>query len=124
MPIQFINTGTNPGGKLSLVNNNNAGNLVLSAASTPSERYFYLENTDGIIPNSAACNSTTPLINVVFSGGASMCDAGVIFFTSDTSLAPSTETFWMYDSLTGNVRGFGDASNPPYTLFGVCSTPC
>jgi hypothetical protein len=27
MPIQFINTGTNPGGKLSLVNNNNAGNL-------------------------------------------------------------------------------------------------
>lgn len=27
MPGQFINTGTNPSGKLSLVNNSNAGNL-------------------------------------------------------------------------------------------------
>jgi hypothetical protein len=29
MPGQFINTGTNPGGKLSLVNNSNSGNLAL-----------------------------------------------------------------------------------------------
>lgn len=30
MPGQFINTGTNPGGKVSLVNNNNSGNLAMS----------------------------------------------------------------------------------------------
>jgi len=30
MSGQFINTGTNPGGKLSLVNNSNSGNLTMS----------------------------------------------------------------------------------------------
>ena len=95
-----------------------------TTTTTSSERYFYLENTGGTIPNSSACSSTTPLLNVVFSGGASMCDGGIIEFTSDTSLAPSTETFWMYDNITGNVRAFGNASNPPYSLFGGCTTPC
>lgn len=33
MPGQFINSGTNPGGKLSLINSNNGGNLNLSVAS-------------------------------------------------------------------------------------------
>lgn len=31
MPGQFKNTGTNPGGKVSLINSNNAGNLSFSA---------------------------------------------------------------------------------------------
>jgi hypothetical protein len=33
MPGQFINTGTNPFGKVSLINNNNSGNLVFSIGS-------------------------------------------------------------------------------------------
>jgi hypothetical protein len=35
MPGQFKNTGTNPGGKLSLVNNSNAGNFTLYKGATP-----------------------------------------------------------------------------------------
>ena len=31
MPGQFINTGTTPGGNLSLINNSNSGNLVMSS---------------------------------------------------------------------------------------------
>ena len=33
MPGQFINTGTNPGGKLSLINNSNSGNLTMAPNS-------------------------------------------------------------------------------------------
>ena len=35
MPGQFINTGTNPGGKLSLVNNSNSGNLSFNVGPVP-----------------------------------------------------------------------------------------
>ena len=35
MPGQFINTGTNPGGKVTLVNNNNAGSFTLFKGTTP-----------------------------------------------------------------------------------------
>ena len=91
---------------------------------TGSERYFYLENTDGVIPSSAACSSTTPLLNVVFLSSASMCSVGIVDFTSDTSLAPSLDNFWLYDSVEGTVRAFSNASSPPYTLIGPCLFPC
>ena len=35
MPGQFKNTGTNPGGKVSLVNRNDAGNLAINKGVTP-----------------------------------------------------------------------------------------
>jgi hypothetical protein len=35
MPGQFINKGTNPGGKVTLVNNSNAGNFTLFKGTTP-----------------------------------------------------------------------------------------
>ena len=95
-----------------------------SSTPTGSARYFYLENTGGSVPSSAACSSTTPLLNVVFLSSASMCSVGIVEFTSDTSLAPSTETFWLYDSIEKTVRGFGNASTPPFTLSGPCFLPC
>ena len=124
MPGQFINSGNNPGGKVSLVNNNNSGNLSISTpGGGGGERYFYLVNTGGTVPASDACSATTPLLNVVFAGGASMCDGGLIEFTSDTVIAPALDGVWMYDSLTGSVRKFNN--DDIYTLVGPgCLFPC
>ena len=45
MPGQFINTGTNPFGKLSLVNNSNSGNL---AFTIPQICYNGMQNVAGV----------------------------------------------------------------------------
>ena len=68
MPGQFINTGTNPGGKLSLVNNSNSGNLSFStdAPTALYTEYLILRLTaeptifPGAFPNTGfACASWT-----------------------------------------------------------------
>jgi hypothetical protein len=74
MPGQFINTGTNPGGKISLVNNNNAGNLVLSVAPAPPALILYLSTISGAF----ACSQSGPifpLTSVIYNGGTGLCDS-------------------------------------------------
>ena len=43
MPGRFINTGTNPFGKLSLVNNSNSGNLALTRSG------FTISSSDFVV---------------------------------------------------------------------------
>ena len=43
MPGEFINTGTNPFGKLSLVNNSNSGNLALTRSG------FTISSSDFVV---------------------------------------------------------------------------
>lgn len=96
MPGQFINTGTNPGGKLSLVNNNNSGNLSFSAA--PPSTYTI---------GQAALGGIIAYIN----GGGSTGTSGLVVTSTDVS----TGTVWgcVGTSITGaygTAIGTGDAN--------------
>ena len=100
MPGQFINTGTNPGGKLSLVNNNNVGNLVLSVATAPPALILYLSP----FSSGDACAQTGPIYpitGITFNGGTGLCDSTSLDSNDLINIAGNT-TYYATDGT--NVR--------------------
>ena len=71
MPGQFINTGTNPFGKVTLTNNSNTGNLSMS---TPGGGGGGFSATVDIIPTPTCISS--PIDSFTVTGnGATFCDS-------------------------------------------------
>ena len=96
MPGQFKNTGTNPGGKLSLVNNNNVGNLVLSVATAPPALILYLSS----ISSGNACAQTGPIYpitGITFNGGPTLCGSASSLDSPDLDPLAGNTTYYVTD---------------------------
>ena len=101
------------------------GKYLLLQGSEPATDYYYLNNEGFTIPPSAACASTTGMFNVQFLGeGLGFCDTPIddVLFTSDTVL-PAGD-YWAFNNVSNTVRRFESTGTQPYTLLGVCLSPC
>ena len=103
MPGQFINSGTNPFGKLSLVNNSNNGNLTLSTATvTPSYYSWQSSNTFGGNSPGDKCTPAYSIVLYAFTNNITVLAAADFspsnFLYTDTALTTK---------FTGNPPGIG-----------------
>lgn len=86
MPGQFVNTGTNPSGKLSLVNNSNAGNFDLFKEATPPNIVnVYARNQNAGNPGFDIQYYYTPVFGWQVLGAASNITSTSCAFTSTLS---------------------------------------
>lgn len=115
MPGQFINTGTNPGGKLSLINNSNLGNLALSAATFPGYYTWNLYSNKSSYNPTTICNNSATLVTVYTS--ASSLGVGVILY-SDTAL--TTQYLISNPGGSGGCIGLG---TPGSTVWAASGAP-
>jgi hypothetical protein len=85
MPGQFINTGTNPDGKLSLTNVNNEGNLVLSVATTSPGPTLYADFNSGV----SCAGGGIALPTYTYIGGTTFCDCTSLNAPNAVELGPA-----------------------------------
>lgn len=120
MPGKFINTGTNPGGKLSLVNNSNSGKLSISIPSGGGAVYTYtLASLSSSNPSLACLNGFgggTELVYASTNNGGAVTkfytDSGLTTpFAGDSNAYlfqfgyPSGTNYAAYIDGSGNVSG-------------------
>jgi hypothetical protein len=93
-----------------------------STAGGGGSRYNYLAN-NGMVPDSAACNSTNGLTNVTFDTG-DISNAGYIYADNMNTL--SGGIYWIYDNVSGKVRGasYSGNGNNYMNFYGSATTPC
>lgn len=108
MPGQFINSGNTPGGKISLVNNSNAGNLTLSAAGGGGTTYTIGESAlGGII--------------AYINGGGSTGTSG--FVVTSTDVSAGAEWGCMNIEITGaDGTAIGTGNQNTIDIMAGCAT--
>jgi len=102
MPGQFINSGTNPFGKVTLTNNSNAGNLSMN---TPGGGGGGFSATVDIIPSPYCISS--PIDSFLVTGdGSTFCNSTQFTAPNFSSLPPGNISLkYGLDQVTVNLDG-------------------
>jgi hypothetical protein len=124
MPGQFINSGNNPFGNLSIVNNSNSGNLTFAAPAPIvynfSGSWSFMDRTEaceGLNTGGANYFSLTPLASVT---------NGTQIYTNSSLTTTPTQAYITLNSIsyanTGGVLSAGQACATPFYSYQASNT--